>query len=113
MTDTHSHTQEEDQFSTKLFVKNLFCVCVCVQLPAWPPSITFWQSSTKQVISRWCGMTCPVSGVVVLNICISSPASSGQGNTDLLQEVMSELAGTSFTCQDPDDGMLGFYDNTE
>ncbi|XP_070769420.1 small ribosomal subunit protein mS39 [Enoplosus armatus] len=30
-------------------------------------------------------------------------ASSGQGNTDILQEVMSELAGTSFTCQDPDD----------
>ncbi|XP_028445783.1 small ribosomal subunit protein mS39 isoform X3 [Perca flavescens] len=34
---------------------------------------------------------------------VSSPASSGQGNTDILQEVMSELAGTSFTCQDPND----------
>ncbi|XP_037116430.1 pentatricopeptide repeat domain-containing protein 3, mitochondrial [Syngnathus acus] len=30
-------------------------------------------------------------------------ASSGQGNTDMLQEVMSELAGKSFTCQDPGD----------
>lgn len=43
---------------------------------------------------------------------VSSPASSGQGNTDILQEVISELAGTSFTCQDPDDGMLGVYDST-
>uniref|UniRef100_A0A671WR39 Small ribosomal subunit protein mS39 n=1 Tax=Sparus aurata TaxID=8175 RepID=A0A671WR39_SPAAU len=31
------------------------------------------------------------------------PASAGQGNTDVLQEVIAELAGTSFTCQDPDD----------
>ncbi|KAM8732557.1 small ribosomal subunit protein mS39 [Acanthopagrus schlegelii] len=31
------------------------------------------------------------------------PASAGQGNTDILQEVVAELAGTSFTCQDPDD----------
>ncbi|KAF7651593.1 hypothetical protein LDENG_00108850 [Lucifuga dentata] len=30
-------------------------------------------------------------------------ASSSQGQTDILQEVMSELAGTSFTCRDPDD----------
>ncbi|XP_044220687.1 pentatricopeptide repeat domain-containing protein 3, mitochondrial [Thunnus albacares] len=30
-------------------------------------------------------------------------ASSGQSNADVLQEVMAELAGTSFTCQDPDD----------
>ncbi|KAM9833167.1 small ribosomal subunit protein mS39 [Syngnathus typhle] len=30
-------------------------------------------------------------------------ASSGQGNTNMLQEVMSELAGKSFTCQDPGD----------
>ncbi|XP_019725338.1 small ribosomal subunit protein mS39 isoform X1 [Hippocampus comes] len=30
-------------------------------------------------------------------------ASAGQGNTDILQEVMSELAGKSFTCQDPGD----------
>ncbi|XP_069571831.1 small ribosomal subunit protein mS39 [Brachyistius frenatus] len=29
--------------------------------------------------------------------------SSGQSNTDILQEVMSELAGSSFTCQDPHD----------
>uniref|UniRef100_UPI0037E80F1D small ribosomal subunit protein mS39 n=1 Tax=Semicossyphus pulcher TaxID=241346 RepID=UPI0037E80F1D len=28
---------------------------------------------------------------------------SRQANGDILQEVMSELAGTSFTCQDPDD----------
>ncbi|XP_054453669.1 pentatricopeptide repeat domain-containing protein 3, mitochondrial [Anoplopoma fimbria] len=33
----------------------------------------------------------------------SKAASSGQGNTDILKEVMSELSGTSFTCQDPDD----------
>ncbi|XP_034738950.1 pentatricopeptide repeat domain-containing protein 3, mitochondrial [Etheostoma cragini] len=33
----------------------------------------------------------------------SKAGSSGQGNTDILQEVMSELAGTSFTCQDPND----------
>ncbi|XP_057705892.1 small ribosomal subunit protein mS39 isoform X2 [Corythoichthys intestinalis] len=31
------------------------------------------------------------------------PASYGHGDTDILQEVMSELAGKSFTCQDPDD----------
>ncbi|XP_030595144.1 small ribosomal subunit protein mS39 isoform X2 [Archocentrus centrarchus] len=30
-------------------------------------------------------------------------ASSAQNNTDILQEVMAELAGHSFTCQDPDD----------
>ncbi|XP_074503843.1 small ribosomal subunit protein mS39 [Sebastes fasciatus] len=30
-------------------------------------------------------------------------AASGQGSTDILQEMISELAGTSFTCQDPDD----------
>nr|XP_033488912.1 pentatricopeptide repeat domain-containing protein 3, mitochondrial [Epinephelus lanceolatus] len=30
-------------------------------------------------------------------------ASTGKNNTDILHEVMSELAGTSFTCQDPND----------
>uniref|UniRef100_A0A3Q0SYC6 Small ribosomal subunit protein mS39 n=1 Tax=Amphilophus citrinellus TaxID=61819 RepID=A0A3Q0SYC6_AMPCI len=30
-------------------------------------------------------------------------SSSAQNNTDILQEVMAELAGHSFTCQDPDD----------
>lgn len=34
-----------------------------------------------------------------------SLASSRKTNTDILQDVMSELAGISFTCQDPDDGM--------
>uniref|UniRef100_A0A671WMV6 Small ribosomal subunit protein mS39 n=1 Tax=Sparus aurata TaxID=8175 RepID=A0A671WMV6_SPAAU len=38
------------------------------------------------------------------------PASAGQGNTDVLQEVIAELAGTSFTCQDPDDGMLCYLE---
>ncbi|KAK9517581.1 hypothetical protein VZT92_022940 [Zoarces viviparus] len=33
----------------------------------------------------------------------SKSASSGQGNTNILHDVMSELAGSSFTCQDPDD----------
>ncbi|XP_068439696.1 small ribosomal subunit protein mS39 [Clinocottus analis] len=33
----------------------------------------------------------------------SKAAPLGQGNTDKLQAVMSELAGTSFTCKDPDD----------
>ncbi|KAM3613089.1 uncharacterized protein V6R79_019990 [Siganus canaliculatus] len=36
-------------------------------------------------------------------------ASTVQANTDVLQEVMSELAGTSFTCQDPDDVL--FFSN--
>ncbi|XP_029917747.1 small ribosomal subunit protein mS39 isoform X2 [Myripristis murdjan] len=36
-------------------------------------------------------------------------ASPTQGQTDLLQEVMSELAGSSFTCQDPDDVL--FFSN--
>ncbi|XP_039975897.1 pentatricopeptide repeat domain-containing protein 3, mitochondrial [Xiphias gladius] len=31
------------------------------------------------------------------------PASSGQNSTDILHEVVSELTGRSFTCQDPDD----------
>lgn len=35
--------------------------------------------------------------------------SSGRGNTDILQEVMSELSGTSFTCRDPDDVL--FFSN--
>ncbi|KAK2849532.1 hypothetical protein Q5P01_009366 [Channa striata] len=30
-------------------------------------------------------------------------ANSGQSDTDILQEVISELTGTSLTCQDPDD----------
>ncbi|CAK6969356.1 pentatricopeptide repeat domain-containing protein 3%2C mitochondrial [Scomber scombrus] len=30
-------------------------------------------------------------------------ASAGQSNVDILQEMMSELAGSSFTCQDPED----------
>ncbi|KAM7000739.1 small ribosomal subunit protein mS39 [Tautogolabrus adspersus] len=34
---------------------------------------------------------------------------SRQANTELFQEVMSELAGTSFTCQDPDD--IRFFSN--
>lgn len=34
-----------------------------------------------------------------------SLASSRKTNTDILQDVMSELAGISYTCQDPDDGM--------
>ncbi|XP_034398835.1 pentatricopeptide repeat domain-containing protein 3, mitochondrial [Cyclopterus lumpus] len=33
----------------------------------------------------------------------SKTVSSGQGNTDILQEVMSELGRTSFICQDPND----------
>lgn len=36
--------------------------------------------------------------------CVSSPASSAQNNTDILQEVIAELEGRVFTCQDPDDG---------
>uniref|UniRef100_I3KFW3 Small ribosomal subunit protein mS39 n=1 Tax=Oreochromis niloticus TaxID=8128 RepID=I3KFW3_ORENI len=32
-------------------------------------------------------------------------ASSAQNNTDILQEVIAELEGRIFTCQDPDDGM--------
>ncbi|XP_061541652.1 small ribosomal subunit protein mS39 [Phycodurus eques] len=36
-------------------------------------------------------------------------ASAGQGNTDILQEVMSELAGKNFTCQDPGDVL--FFSN--
>lgn len=35
-------------------------------------------------------------------------ASSGQGNADILQEVMSELKGRSLKCQDPDDGIVYF-----
>ncbi|XP_030001851.1 small ribosomal subunit protein mS39 isoform X2 [Sphaeramia orbicularis] len=31
------------------------------------------------------------------------PGSSGPGNVDILQEIMSEISGMSFTCQDPDD----------
>ncbi|KAM8908242.1 small ribosomal subunit protein mS39 [Spinachia spinachia] len=31
------------------------------------------------------------------------PANTGQSNADILQEVMSALAGSSLTCQDPDD----------
>lgn len=31
------------------------------------------------------------------------PVSSGPGNVDILQEVMSEISGMSFTCQDPED----------
>ncbi|XP_076596000.1 small ribosomal subunit protein mS39 isoform X1 [Chaetodon auriga] len=33
----------------------------------------------------------------------SKAASSGQPSPDILQDVMSELQGTSFTCRDPDD----------
>lgn len=40
---------------------------------------------------------------------VSLSASSGHGNTDILQEIMSELVGTSFTCQDPDDGIVAIY----
>ncbi|TKS72766.1 Pentatricopeptide repeat domain-containing protein 3, mitochondrial [Collichthys lucidus] len=32
--------------------------------------------------------------------------SVGKSNVDILQEVMSELAGASFTCQDPDDALF-------
>lgn len=35
-------------------------------------------------------------------------ASSGQGNADILQEVMSEMKGRSLKCQDPDDGIVYF-----
>lgn len=30
---------------------------VCVQLPAWPPTVTFWQSFTNQVNRVWCYIT--------------------------------------------------------
>ncbi|XP_061582407.1 small ribosomal subunit protein mS39 [Cololabis saira] len=33
-------------------------------------------------------------------------AASGPSNTDILQEVMTEVEGTSFTCQDPNDVMF-------
>lgn len=34
--------------------------------------------------------------------CLASPS---QGQTDILQEVMTEVAGRTFVAQDPDDGM--------
>lgn len=39
----------------------------------------------------------------ILNAFSKAASSSGAVNTDILQEVMSELEGRSFTCQDPDD----------
>ncbi|KAK5865224.1 hypothetical protein PBY51_016405 [Eleginops maclovinus] len=39
----------------------------------------------------------------ILNAFSKAASSSGAVNTDILQEVMSELEGKSFTCQDPDD----------
>ncbi|KAL3045277.1 hypothetical protein OYC64_013523 [Pagothenia borchgrevinki] len=39
----------------------------------------------------------------ILNAFSKAASSSGAVSTDILQEVMSELEGTSFTCQDPDD----------
>lgn len=41
-----------------------------------------------------------------LFVIISCPAaSSAQGHTEILQEVLNEMSGKSFTAQDPDDGI--------
>uniref|UniRef100_A0A667XW16 Small ribosomal subunit protein mS39 n=1 Tax=Myripristis murdjan TaxID=586833 RepID=A0A667XW16_9TELE len=52
------------------------------------------------------GQCAPAGCDVCIKLLFLSKASPTQGQTDLLQEVMSELAGSSFTCQDPDDGKL-------
>uniref|UniRef100_A0A673CLZ2 Small ribosomal subunit protein mS39 n=1 Tax=Sphaeramia orbicularis TaxID=375764 RepID=A0A673CLZ2_9TELE len=39
--------------------------------------------------------------------------SSGPGNVDILQEIMSEISGMSFTCQDPDDGEFYYRYNKD
>uniref|UniRef100_A0A3Q3W9G0 Small ribosomal subunit protein mS39 n=1 Tax=Mola mola TaxID=94237 RepID=A0A3Q3W9G0_MOLML len=44
-----------------------------------------------------------IGDCVMSHSLVSLSAASGHGNTDILQEIMSELVGTSFTCQDPDD----------
>lgn len=44
--------------------------------------------------------------LVLLRKFDSSPAKSGQSSADILQEVMSEMTGCFFTCQDPDDGTV-------
>uniref|UniRef100_A0A673CKD7 Small ribosomal subunit protein mS39 n=1 Tax=Sphaeramia orbicularis TaxID=375764 RepID=A0A673CKD7_9TELE len=41
------------------------------------------------------------------------PGSSGPGNVDILQEIMSEISGMSFTCQDPDDGEFYYRYNKD
>lgn len=90
------------------------CVCVCVQLPAWPPTTTSWQSFTNQVALQLLSYVTLTGICAVCRLhafkcaftpCVSSPASSAQNNTDLLQEVIAELEGRIFTCQDPDDGI--------
>lgn len=47
----------------------------------------------------WRGLSC-------LLTCLSSPGSSGLSNVDILQYLMSELDGCSFTCQDPHDSKV-------
>lgn len=47
-----------------------------------------------------------ITGFNLLQFLFHLLASSGQGNADILQEVMSELKGRSLKCQDPDDGIV-------
>lgn len=44
--------------------------------------------------------------IIDLTICSGClAASSAQGHTEILQEVLNEMSGKSFTAQDPDDGI--------
>lgn len=40
--------------------------------------------------------------LIVVLPCLA--ANSAQGHTEILQEVLNEMSGKSFTAQDPDDG---------
>lgn len=93
-------------------------VCVCVfsapSLATYDYILSVFCRIGKHSSGVWCYITPEhygtVFGAIVCMLswtewlCLFSGPSS-QHNTAILQEVMSELAGRSLTCQDPDDGM--------
>uniref|UniRef100_A0A669B9D3 Small ribosomal subunit protein mS39 n=1 Tax=Oreochromis niloticus TaxID=8128 RepID=A0A669B9D3_ORENI len=73
------------------------------------PNLLTFNSVLKSL--RRCGFLAKTQALHTLNemkaLGIGNAAipSSAQNNTDILQEVIAELEGRIFTCQDPDDGM--------
>lgn len=90
-------------------------MCLCALVLTAAPSLAsfnnllavFYKSSTGSFVFLFCDQL-SVSSFQLFRFFFFPTASSGHGNTNFLHEVMSELEGSSFTCQDPDDGWLDF-----
>lgn len=115
---THS-TQHSTRLNTRLLRGKRKEMRLCALVLASAPSLAsfsyllgvFYKSSTGSLVLLCCDHCVHLSVSLFQLFPLLFPASSGSINTNILHDVMSELEGTSFTCQDPDDGRLSFCVN--